>query len=1043
MTVPSIRRLISLFLIVTFVTSMVIMPRASFAQATAMAGQAGVMGLPQPGTMVDLSSAYVPLMVSGLTIHPENPLLMDFIVSTGNSGLKAEEVKKESDRLIKYFLACLTIPENNQWVNLSPYEKDRIIPEDLGKTVLGQDMLAQDYLLKQLTASLIYPEKNLGKTFWDKVYAKAGQMYGSTQIPVNTFNKVWILPDTAKVYEHNNTVFVVKSHLKVMLDEDYLAMQKHANVGEASQGNPQTTNTLGNQIVREIVLPQIEQEVNTGKNFAQLRQIYNSMILAVWFKKNLKQALLNQVYTDKSKVNGVNVDDPAIKEKIYRQYIQAYKKGVFNYIKEEVDQSNQQVIPRKYFSGGLTAVSQAMLSEAPVNEAMTAIEELRKTGPIYLEHGLSEKAGRPAINPSAAMTVEQKAPAIIAVDIGGTSVVAAAVTLGSDGNPSKEIFRSTMLTSEAKGTPGRFFDKLADLIIGVQIEARQRADIQMLPFVGIGSPGRFIDDGHGGKMVAPGSAANLGYMPSAFDGVNPERELKARLPGITSVVHNDGIAQMMFLYKSLSPEVVQRLKGRKVAYIGPGTGLGGGFLNLEGKVVTDGHIYDLKLPDQGSTFQWQGRSLQISLPGVSDRGAEWFFSGGNALATIMMKLNEQALAFGLELPFPYEEDMRRLNEEASSHGSELPYPGNLTDENNIFQYFRDNGGKSLNEVLKEGNTADPKYVLAKQIAEFEGKMLALIVEHIYNGKIEKVNSSANWSDLDKQLVEGTKDFLLGGNMMTGEFGKIVKRIAEEGLRSQNIEDINLIIPVVDTKLAGVLGAAGFVAEAAAEAVRQEAAKPNPVMVTGLAAQPGWDKQDVNAQIIAIKVKYPRLLLPPSLWSSLPMTIDSDTADVADYMHAASALRVLLKRLSNTDQDYLLATGKLAGEVSRLYSAALALREEKGRNREKFSESKIVKESNAFEEEVKVYESALQARSAGNPAPAREDHAMRGGIDLASKHLNMQSSGQKVNITFDPAMIAQFKRGDFSGVRIQILDVVPISLMPLLGLKEEEIPTSVG
>jgi hypothetical protein len=58
----------------------------------------------------------------------------------------------------------------------------------------------------------------------------------------------------------------------------------------------------------------------------------------------------------------------------------------------------------------------------------------------------------------------------------------------------------------------------------------------------------------------------------------------------------------------------------------------------------------------------------------------------------------------------------------------------------------------------------------------------------------------------------------------------------------------------------------------------------------------------------------------------------------------------------------------------------------------------------------------------------------GGIDLASKHLNMESSGQKVNITFDPAMIAQFKRGDFSGVRIQILDVTPVSLMPLLGLK---------
>ena len=88
MTVSSIRRswysrLINFFLIATFVTTMVITPRASYAQG-------GVMGLPRPGAMVNLSPAYVPLMVSGLTIHPENPLLMDFIVSTGNSGLKAD-----------------------------------------------------------------------------------------------------------------------------------------------------------------------------------------------------------------------------------------------------------------------------------------------------------------------------------------------------------------------------------------------------------------------------------------------------------------------------------------------------------------------------------------------------------------------------------------------------------------------------------------------------------------------------------------------------------------------------------------------------------------------------------------------------------------------------------------------------------------------------------------------------------------------------------------------------------------------------------------
>ena len=160
--------------------------------------------LPAPGTMVNLSPAFVPVLIKGLKVHPENPLFFDFILDTGRSGfpVNSPEFKAESEKLIKYFLASLTIKEDDLWVNLSPYEKDRTVPEELGQTELGRDMLAQDYILKQLTASLIYPEKRLGKEFWSRVYSKTQQMFDSSaNIPVNTFNKVWIVADKAKVLE--------------------------------------------------------------------------------------------------------------------------------------------------------------------------------------------------------------------------------------------------------------------------------------------------------------------------------------------------------------------------------------------------------------------------------------------------------------------------------------------------------------------------------------------------------------------------------------------------------------------------------------------------------------------------------------------------------------------------------------------------------------------------------------------------------------------------------------------------------------------------
>jgi len=39
-------------------------------------------------------------------------------------------------------------------------------------------------------------------------------------------------------------------------------------------------------------------------------------------------------------------------EAIYRRYLEAFKKGAFNFIREDIDPATRQPVPRKYFSGG-------------------------------------------------------------------------------------------------------------------------------------------------------------------------------------------------------------------------------------------------------------------------------------------------------------------------------------------------------------------------------------------------------------------------------------------------------------------------------------------------------------------------------------------------------------------------------------------------------------------------------------------------------------------------------------------------------------------
>ena len=379
--------------------------------------------LPVPGTMVMQSPSYAPSILKGIKVHTDDPLRVDFILDKGEGTLASDtgvmrsateiELKAESTKLIKYFLVSLTTPEKDLWVNLSPYEKERIVPESLGQTEMGRDLLAQDYILKQITASLIYPEGTTGREFWKRIYTEAAKRHGNNNVPVNTFNKVWIVPNKAVVYENAKmgTAYVVESSLKVMLEEDYLSTLIH-RVGTAPRGRP----TQGNeqileagrqaQIVRDIVIPELTKEVNQGKNFAQLRQVYNSLILATWYKRKIKDSILARVYADKNKIEGVKVPtlqsgsrqnemnvgiDQGLNVKlIYERYLQAFKKGAYNYIKEDQDPVTKRSIPKKYFSGGMNMdmammtmtdsvgdlhLHEAMIIQVKMDKAMTDVQQ--------------------------------------------------------------------------------------------------------------------------------------------------------------------------------------------------------------------------------------------------------------------------------------------------------------------------------------------------------------------------------------------------------------------------------------------------------------------------------------------------------------------------------------------------------------------------------------------------------------------------------------------------------------------------------------------
>ena len=87
---------------------------------------------------------------------------------------------------------------------------------------MGKIMLEADLQLKKDTASLTSPQNPKGREYWDKLYKKAGELFGTENITIPTITRPWIVPGEVIIRESEDSSYIYKANLKVMLEEDYL-----------------------------------------------------------------------------------------------------------------------------------------------------------------------------------------------------------------------------------------------------------------------------------------------------------------------------------------------------------------------------------------------------------------------------------------------------------------------------------------------------------------------------------------------------------------------------------------------------------------------------------------------------------------------------------------------------------------------------------------------------------------------------------------------------------------------------------------------------
>ena len=278
----------------------------------------------------------------------------DFMKGLSPKGTVPDErIQEETQTLMKYFFIGLSLPNEKFWVNLRPDSPDNIIDDDLAKTDIGRIFLEADVQLKKDTAGMTSPQTQEGKEYWDKLYKRAGELFGSENITIPTLTRPWIVPNEIIIQEASNNAYIYKATLKVMLEEDYLTRDtpfRHRGGAEAvyrfSDPRLKELNEYSTQLIKELIIPKLTYAVNTSKRYALLRQVYYSLILAQWFKQKYKGRFLegsNSIertvpaiakFIDSGSLTSnfqpLTSQSPYSKEFYFQQYQKSFQDGEYN-----------------------------------------------------------------------------------------------------------------------------------------------------------------------------------------------------------------------------------------------------------------------------------------------------------------------------------------------------------------------------------------------------------------------------------------------------------------------------------------------------------------------------------------------------------------------------------------------------------------------------------------------------------------------------------------------------------------------------------------
>ncbi len=208
------------------------------------------------------------------------------------------------------FMTGLAVNDNKFWVNLNPWEVDRIIDEELGQSEAGRIMLEADLQMKRDFSNYGNPCANeMGKALWNLLDKKRedlvqrcmnkfpGEIKETSNIILKPVQRHWIVPDKAYAYSNGSLIYIINASLTINSEPVmyHASFQvKNQDISTLSRGCIEELNRSAQEyaeyyknLEERMIQPYVVADINTDEKYEDLREVYAALALAQWYKSKV------------------------------------------------------------------------------------------------------------------------------------------------------------------------------------------------------------------------------------------------------------------------------------------------------------------------------------------------------------------------------------------------------------------------------------------------------------------------------------------------------------------------------------------------------------------------------------------------------------------------------------------------------------------------------------------------------------------------------------------------------------------------------------